>query len=83
MIRQIFENGEDRLSCKRVCAMLFCISAIILSFLKYDFDTICLLAGSCISLLGAGLIETRNIRTNTCSNSDFKSNNKLQSVSDK
>lgn len=79
MIRQIFENGKDRLSCKRVCAMLFCISAIVLSFLKYDFDTICLLAGSCISLLGAGLIETRNMGINTYNKSD----NKLESISDK
>ena len=83
MIREIFENGEDRLSCKRVCAMLFCIASIILSFLKYDFDTICILAGSCISLLGAGLIETRNIRTNNYSNSINKSDSKLESISDK
>ena len=79
MIRQIFENYENRLSCKRVCAMLFCVSSIILSFLKYDFDIICLLAGSCISLLGAGLIETRNMGINTYN----KSGNKLESISDK
>lgn len=74
MIRQIFEAFNGRLSCKRVCAMLFCISSIVLSFLKYDFDVICLLAGSCISLLGAGLMEIRNDRTRVGKSMESSSN---------
>lgn len=72
-MKQIFEGANGQLSCKRVCAFLFCISSIIMAFASYDFDTTCLMAGSCISLLGAGLIETRNIKTNSSNNSDNKS----------
>lgn len=72
-MREIFEGKNGQLSCKRVCAILFCFASIILSFFKYDFDTICLMAGSCISLLGAGLIETRNVKTNSLDKSDSTS----------
>lgn len=72
-MREIFESQSGRLSCKRVCAILFCFASIILSCFKYDFDTICLMAGSCISLLGAGLIETRNIKTNSLDSNNTSS----------
>lgn len=76
-MRQIFEASTGRLSCKRVCAFMFCVASIVMAFIKYDFDTTCLMAGSCISLLGAGLIETRNIKTNCNSSADSKSKPEL------
>lgn len=64
-VREILSSKNNQMSCKRVCGLLFCLATIILAIFRYDFDTLCLLAGSCVSLLGAGLIETRNIKTSS------------------
>lgn len=69
-VKEILSGKNNQMSCKRVCGFLFCLATIVLSIFKYDFDTLCLLAGSCVSLLGAGLIETSSIKTSSHSRSN-------------
>lgn len=53
-------NGVS--SYKRMTGFISIISAIVLAFLHYDFDTISLFVCYSAAMGGAGLFETKNIK---------------------
>lgn len=64
----IFSGINGTGSYKRTTGFISLISSIVLAFLRYDFDIVSLFVCYSAAMGGAGLFETKSIKTNKTNN---------------